>query len=157
MEERVRAHRFHRGKRAALPTALPGESRCRAPARVREGKDRFLFEMATGTGKTRIPAAVIELFLRTGNARRSVLFLVHRWSRGSGQEGPHQGSRQRLPGRHLQREPLTTGAAPRLSSLPCNPCCSITSTRKYLFWPDRSKRRSRCTDARFGICDAEAT
>ena len=44
---------------------------------VREGKDRFLFEMATGTGKTLISAAVIKLFLRTGNARR-VLFLVDR-------------------------------------------------------------------------------
>ncbi|MDR2172027.1 MAG: DEAD/DEAH box helicase family protein [Planctomycetaceae bacterium] len=42
-----------------------------------EGKDRFLFEMATGTGKTLIAAAVIKLFLRTGNAKR-VLFLVDR-------------------------------------------------------------------------------
>ncbi|HEY5504904.1 MAG TPA: DEAD/DEAH box helicase family protein, partial [Sedimentisphaerales bacterium] len=44
---------------------------------VREGKDRFLFEMATGTGKTLTAAAVIKLFLRSGNARR-VLFLVDR-------------------------------------------------------------------------------
>ena len=44
---------------------------------VRDGNDRFLFEMATGTGKTLIAAAVIKLFLRTGNARR-VLFLVDR-------------------------------------------------------------------------------
>ncbi|WP_298308620.1 DEAD/DEAH box helicase family protein [Flavobacterium sp.] len=44
---------------------------------VREGKDRFLFEMATGTGKTLTSAAVIKLFLRTKNARR-VLFLVDR-------------------------------------------------------------------------------
>ena len=44
---------------------------------VRDGDDRFLFEMATGTGKTLIAAAVIKLFLRTGNARR-VLFLVDR-------------------------------------------------------------------------------
>ena len=42
-----------------------------------EGKDRYLFEMATGTGKTLTTAAVIKLFLRTGNARR-VLFLVDR-------------------------------------------------------------------------------
>ena len=33
--------------------------------------------MATGTGKTLTSAAVIKLFLRTGNARR-VLFLVDR-------------------------------------------------------------------------------
>jgi type I restriction enzyme R subunit len=44
---------------------------------VKDGKDRFLFEMATGTGKTLTAAAVIKLFLRTGNACR-VLFLVDR-------------------------------------------------------------------------------
>jgi len=46
-------------------------------AAVAAGKDRFLFEMATGTGKTLTAAAVIRLFLRTQNARR-VLFLVDR-------------------------------------------------------------------------------
>ena len=44
---------------------------------VHGGKDRFLFEMATGTGKTLTAAAVIKLFLRSANARR-VLFLVDR-------------------------------------------------------------------------------
>jgi len=44
---------------------------------AKEDRDRFLFEMATGTGKTLIAAAVIKLFLRTGNAKR-VLFLVDR-------------------------------------------------------------------------------
>jgi len=44
---------------------------------VKNGASRFLFEMATGTGKTLTAAAVIKLFLRTGNARR-VLFLVDR-------------------------------------------------------------------------------
>ena len=44
---------------------------------VAEGKNRFLFEMATGTGKTLTAAAVIKLFLHTGNAHR-VLFLVDR-------------------------------------------------------------------------------
>lgn len=44
---------------------------------VQEGKDRFLFEMATGTGKTLTAAAIIKLFLRSGNARR-ILFLVDR-------------------------------------------------------------------------------
>lgn len=44
---------------------------------VREGNQRFLFEMATGTGKTLTSAAVIRLFLRSGNANR-VLFLVDR-------------------------------------------------------------------------------
>ncbi len=44
---------------------------------VQDGGDRFLFEMATGTGKTLTAAAVIKLFLRSGNASR-VLFLVDR-------------------------------------------------------------------------------
>lgn len=44
---------------------------------IKEGNDRFLFEMATGTGKTLTSAGVIRLFLRTGNAHR-VLFLVDR-------------------------------------------------------------------------------
>jgi len=44
---------------------------------VSEGENRFLFEMATGTGKTLTSAGIIKLFLRTGNARR-VLFLVDR-------------------------------------------------------------------------------
>jgi type I restriction enzyme R subunit len=44
---------------------------------IKEGKTRFLLEMATGTGKTLVSAALIKLFLRTGNARR-VLFLVDR-------------------------------------------------------------------------------
>jgi type I restriction enzyme R subunit len=44
---------------------------------VAKGSDRFLFEMATGTGKTLVAAAVVKLFLRTRNAQR-VLFLVDR-------------------------------------------------------------------------------
>ena len=44
---------------------------------AKDGHDRFLFEMATGTGKTLTAAAVIKLFLRSGNASR-VLFLVDR-------------------------------------------------------------------------------
>ncbi|MFM2017341.1 MAG: hypothetical protein RL007_997 [Bacteroidota bacterium] len=44
---------------------------------VRDGKKRFLLEMATGTGKTLTAAALIKLFYKTRNARR-VLFLVDR-------------------------------------------------------------------------------
>ena len=44
---------------------------------VRKGQTRFLFEMATGTGKTLTAAAVIKLYMRTANAKR-VLFLVDR-------------------------------------------------------------------------------
>src|SRR6266702_2260581 len=46
-------------------------------ASAKQTHDRYLFEMATGTGKTLISAAVIKLFLKTGNAKR-VLFLVDR-------------------------------------------------------------------------------
>lgn len=53
----------------------------RAIERIQEdalkGSTRFLFEMATGTGKTLTSAAVIKLFLKTGNAKRA-LFLVDR-------------------------------------------------------------------------------
>lgn len=44
---------------------------------AKAGNKRFLLEMATGTGKTLTCAAIIKLFLKTGNARR-VLFLVDR-------------------------------------------------------------------------------
>lgn len=44
---------------------------------AKAGKRRFLFEMATGTGKTSTAAAVCKLFLKTGNAKR-ILFLVDR-------------------------------------------------------------------------------
>ena len=44
---------------------------------VADGKDRFLLELSTGLGKTLIAGAIIQLFLKTGNANR-VLFLVDR-------------------------------------------------------------------------------
>jgi type I restriction enzyme R subunit len=46
---------------------------------VSKGQTRFLFEMATGTGKTLTAAAVIKLFMRTVNAKRA-LFLVTVWN-----------------------------------------------------------------------------
>ena len=45
-------------------------------------KDRFLFEMATGTGKTLLSAAIAKLYLRTENASR-ILFLVDRLELGN--------------------------------------------------------------------------
>lgn len=42
---------------------------------VREGKTRFLFEMATGTGKTLTSAAVIKLFLRSEVVNRCLFFV----------------------------------------------------------------------------------
>lgn len=44
---------------------------------VGQGKNRFLLEMATGLGKTLTAGALIQLFLKTENAKR-VLFLVDR-------------------------------------------------------------------------------
>ncbi|MCF7887671.1 MAG: DEAD/DEAH box helicase family protein [Candidatus Omnitrophica bacterium] len=44
---------------------------------AQKGNMRFLFEMATGTGKTLVSAAVIKLFFKSGNAKR-ILFLVDR-------------------------------------------------------------------------------
>lgn len=44
---------------------------------IQDGKTRFLFEMATGTGKTLTAAALVKLFIRTETANR-VLFLVDR-------------------------------------------------------------------------------
>ena len=44
---------------------------------VSKNRNRFLFEMATGTGKTLVAGAIIKLYLRTKNANR-VLFLVDR-------------------------------------------------------------------------------
>jgi len=43
------------------------ETVCAIQDSVRKGNKRFLFEMATGTGKTLVSAVVIKLFLRTGN------------------------------------------------------------------------------------------
>lgn len=44
---------------------------------VKEGKERFLLEMATGTGKTLTAAGIIKMFIRSGLIHR-VLFLVDR-------------------------------------------------------------------------------
>ena len=41
---------------------------------AKEGNKRFLFEMATGTGKTLISSAVIKLFLRTGKCQKDFCF-----------------------------------------------------------------------------------
>ena len=61
------------------------EARIRIPTRVpqimisslEDGGDRFLLEMATGTGKTNTSAAIIKMFLRLYKVKR-VLFLVDR-------------------------------------------------------------------------------
>ena len=77
LEERVRAGRVCARQQAALPTSLPAEGRVWSSESDQGGLDPLPLEMATGTGKTLVSAAVIKLFLRTQNARR-VLFLVDR-------------------------------------------------------------------------------
>jgi len=74
-EETRDKYLFDEGLRILWPCQIKAIHALQAWAR--EDKDRFLFEMATGTGKTLISAAAIKLFLRTGNAKR-ILFLVDR-------------------------------------------------------------------------------
>ena len=113
---------------------------------VKEGKDRFLFEMATGTGKTLTAAAVIKLFLRTGNARR-VLFLVDRLElEDQAEESLHQRYCQAtISRRSSTRRTATTGAGRRSSSPRCSRCSSTTSTsassrRPISTWSSPTKR-----------------
>jgi len=40
---------------------------------IKDGKDRVLFELATGTGTTLTAASAIKLLIRTGNARRALV------------------------------------------------------------------------------------
>lgn len=66
-------------EKAKLRFLRPYQQRAiqRVQEEAQKGATRFLFEMATGTGKTLTSAAIIKLFLKTGNAKR-VLFLVDR-------------------------------------------------------------------------------
>ena len=50
---------------------------CALQQAARTGRHRFLFEMATGTGKTLLSAALAKLYLRSAQATR-ILFLVDR-------------------------------------------------------------------------------
>ena len=43
--------------------------------KIKNGSDRFLLEMATGTGKTTTSSAIIKMFLRLYKVRK-ILFLV---------------------------------------------------------------------------------
>ncbi len=74
-EETRAKYLFDEGLRVLRPYQLRAIHALQRSAE--QGNDRFLFEMATGTGKTLISAAIIKLFLRTGNAKR-ILFLVDR-------------------------------------------------------------------------------
>ena len=74
-EETREKYLYDEGLRILRPYQLKAIQALQKSAEA--GNDRFLFEMATGTGKTLVSAAVIKLFLRTGNAKR-ILFLVDR-------------------------------------------------------------------------------
>ena len=74
-EETRKKYLWNEGLRILRPYQLKAIHALQKSAE--SGNDRFLFEMATGTGKTLISAAIIKLFLRTGNAKR-ILFLVDR-------------------------------------------------------------------------------
>ena len=72
---------------------------------VGKGADRFLFEMATGTGKTLTAAAVIKLFLKSGNAGRVPLPCRPTGTGRPGLEKLCRLSFKRLQHGHLQGEP----------------------------------------------------
>lgn len=76
---KVEAERAAFIEKAKLRFLRPYQKRAieRLQEDAKKGTTRFLFEMATGTGKTLTSAAIIKLFLKTGNAHR-VLFLVDR-------------------------------------------------------------------------------
>ena len=101
---------------------------------VNEGKDRFLFEMATGTGKTLTAAAVIKLFLRSGNAQR-VLFLVDRL------ELEDQAKKQLVNLLSADYQTVIykkigmTGGGQKSSSPLCNPCSLTISTSNCFLQP----------------------
>ena len=95
---------------------------------VQDGNDRFLFEMATGTGKTLTAAAIIKLFLRTSNASR-VLFLVDRLELEEQARKVFSGLLSADFRRWFTRKAATSGGVPRSWSALCSRCCSTTSTR----------------------------
>ena len=76
---RVEAERPAFIEQAKLRFLRPYQQRAirRVQEEAMKGATRFLFEMATGTGKTLTSAAIIKMFLKTRNAKR-VLFLVDR-------------------------------------------------------------------------------
>jgi type I restriction enzyme R subunit len=84
--------------------------------------------MATGTGKTLTAAAVIKLFLRTGNARR-VLFLVDRLELEDQANKAFAAVLSKNDYKTvIYKENRDDWRAPRSSSPPCNRCCSTTNT-----------------------------
>lgn len=74
-EETRNAYLFNNGYRVMRPYQVDAVKAVQSA--VANGKDRFLIEMATGLGKTLTSAAIMKLFLQTGNAHR-ILFLVDR-------------------------------------------------------------------------------
>lgn len=69
LQQKAQAERTMRDYQVAAIAAIQQQAQ--------EGETAFLLEMATGTGKTTVAAALCFLYLNTGNARH-VLFLVDR-------------------------------------------------------------------------------
>ena len=97
---------------------------------VKEGKDRFLFEMATGTGKTLTAAAIIKLFLRSSNAQPRAFPGGSPRTGGPSQKGLHTIALSRLSRRSFTKRTAMTGDVARSWSAQSNPSYSTTSTRK---------------------------
>ena len=76
LNEKKRQHFLHNKKLRLLRDYQLNAVRA-VQSGIAEGKDRFLLEMATGTGKTLTSSAIIKMFLRLYNVKR-VLFLVDR-------------------------------------------------------------------------------
>ncbi len=95
---------------------------------MKQGKNRFLLEMATGTGKTLVAAALIRLFLRTGNAKR-VLFLVDRLELEEQAKRTLNATSSRISTPRFTNSAAATGSAPRFWSPPYRP---ISHDNKYL-------------------------
>ena len=99
-------------------------------AGVKDGKERFLFEMATGTGKTLIATAIIKLFLRSGNAAR-ILFLVDRLELKIKRKKLFRCYSRMTTRPSSSKRIATIGDVLRLSSVPFKLFCSITNIRIF--------------------------
>jgi type I restriction enzyme R subunit len=86
--------------------------------------------MATGTGKTLTSAAVIKLFLRTGNARR-VLFLVDRLELEDQADKAFREYLKLITNVVFTKRTETTGDKPKLLFQPFNHFYSRTNTKDF--------------------------
>ena len=95
-----------------------------------KGNDRYLFEMATGTGKTLVSAAIIKLFLKSGNAKR-ILFLVDRLELEDQAAKNFRSGFQRTTRQLSIKKTKTIGAKQRLLFRRFRVWLSTTSTKNF--------------------------